>query len=167
MSERGSASFPSACSGDMYSGVPIISPVAVMPFVLREEAIPKSIIRVFPSLSIMMFRGFKSRCTVPKRCASASPSQICLAMEMAFPGFNCPIILIMLFKSSPRTYSIVMYRISSSSLKSYIRHTFLWVILRANFSSFLKRSTIFSSVEIAGLMSFNATSSFIFLSNTL
>ena len=31
MSERRSASFPSTCSGDMYSGVPIITPAPVMP----------------------------------------------------------------------------------------------------------------------------------------
>jgi tetratricopeptide (TPR) repeat protein len=50
---------------NMYSGVPIITPAPVIPFASRERAIPKSIIRTFPSLSIMMLFDFKSRCTTP------------------------------------------------------------------------------------------------------
>ncbi|MBA7685182.1 hypothetical protein ES703_93600 [subsurface metagenome] len=142
-------------------------PSPVIPSALRERAIPKSIIRAFPSLSIMMFRDFKSLCTTPRWCASASPSHICLAMETALPTLNCPVILIMFFKSSPGTYSIVMYGVPSSSLKSYIRQTFLWVILRASLSSFLKRLIVFSSAAIAGCKSLSAISSLIFLSTTL
>ncbi len=108
ISDRSSTSWASACSGDIYSGVPIIIPVPVIPSVLRERAIPKSIIRALPSLSIIMLLGFKSRWMTPNRCASTKPSQTCFDTLIAVPILNCPLILIILFKSSPDTYSIVM-----------------------------------------------------------
>jgi len=46
---------PSTCSGDMYSGVPMIIPVSVILLVRMDRAIPKSIILAFPSLSTMIF----------------------------------------------------------------------------------------------------------------
>ncbi len=42
-SERASAFMPLACSGDMYSGVPISVPVCVIPGVSSDRATPKSI----------------------------------------------------------------------------------------------------------------------------
>src|SRR4030042_1907381 len=76
MSERASASFPPTCSGDMYSGVPIITPPPVIPLALTERAIPKSMIRAPPSRSTMMFWGFRVGGAV-----GAGPGQPQLAPE--------------------------------------------------------------------------------------
>ena len=62
-------------------------------------------------------------------------------------------------RSSPETYSIVMYRKYPSSPMSCILQTFLWLIFRANLSSFLNRSMALSLTLISGRMSFRATTS--------
>ncbi len=90
-------------------------PSPVKPFAMRDLAIPKSIILALPSLSIMMFEDFKSRCTTPTLWASANPSHTCLAMAMAVPASNRLDLLMKLFKSSPDTYSMVMKCVPSSS----------------------------------------------------
>ncbi len=167
ISDRWSISFPSTCSGDMYSGVPIIIPAPVIPLVLRERAIPKSMIRVFPSLSIIMLLGFRSRWTIPNLCASANPSHTCLAIVIALAVLKGAARLMKLFKSSPDTYSIVMKCAPSASPKSNIPQTFFWRIFRASFSSFLNLSIVFLSLAISGFISLRATSCFNFVSSTL
>jgi hypothetical protein len=42
-------------------------------------ASPKSRIFTRPSSVMKMFSGFRSRCTIPRSCAAASPSTICRA----------------------------------------------------------------------------------------
>ena len=62
-----------ACSGDMYSGVPITVPELVS---LRSEpailASPKSARTGVPSLWRRMFDGLMSRCRMPCACAWSS-----------------------------------------------------------------------------------------------
>ena len=96
MSLRASASFPSICSGDMYWIVPTmlpavvnglagLSPVRVAAAVNEGAApeagaaMPKGLakpksISFAPDLVSMMFAGFKSRCTMPARCANSKAS---------------------------------------------------------------------------------------------
>ena len=61
MSERWSSVSPRACSGDMYSMVPTMAPVWVMPDSPSERASPKSMTTMRPFLSRMMFCGLRSR----------------------------------------------------------------------------------------------------------
>jgi hypothetical protein len=56
----GPAARPSACSGDMYPGEPITSPVSVSVVSSAAWAIPKSITRT-PSAASITFDGFRSR----------------------------------------------------------------------------------------------------------
>lgn len=75
----------------MYSGVPMSTWAPVIPFPLTDLAMPKSMIRAFPSLSIMMFWGFRSRWTTPTRWASSRPSHTYRAMLTALPTGSAPI----------------------------------------------------------------------------
>lgn len=74
MSDRGSASLPSTCSGDMYCGVPAIAPAWVSPIaiVLVASASPTGVLAVArfaspksssltPARVIRIFAGFRSR----------------------------------------------------------------------------------------------------------
>ena len=108
MSERRSDSRPSTCSGDMYSGVPMTLPSAVTPWVPTARAIPKSRILAFPSLSIMMLPGLRSRWTMPASWASLRPLQICLAMATTVEMSSRRERRMKLLRSSPETYSSVM-----------------------------------------------------------
>ena len=91
MSVRASASLPSSCSGAMYWNVPRIVPSAVIGVACvgiaespestagvvapRHLASPKS--RSFaPDFVSMTLPGFRSRCTIPWRCALSSASAI-------------------------------------------------------------------------------------------
>ena len=68
MSLRESILLARACSGLMYSGVPMICPVAVAPRgapSLRRLAMPKSISRTTPAASRMMFGVLRSRWMTP------------------------------------------------------------------------------------------------------
>jgi len=57
MSERWSARFPTTCSGEMYLGEPMITPVWVRVSLERMRAMPKSAIFARPSGVIMMLAG--------------------------------------------------------------------------------------------------------------
>ena len=61
ISELALSSLHCACSGDMYSIVPSMVPVRVIPSPANERASPKSITTTRPFLSRMMLPGFKSR----------------------------------------------------------------------------------------------------------
>ena len=111
MSERASASFPSICSGDMYWIVPMIVPAVVsglrglgplsVAAAVNEGAdadpeadvcipsgfaSPKSI-SFAPLWVSMMFPGFRSRWTIPFRCATASASATAIpTLKTSFSG---------------------------------------------------------------------------------
>ena len=88
-SVRWSTVRPLACSGDMYSSVPSSMPACVpyrdsVSCVSRSPsgaspilASPKSRIFRTPSGVTMRFSGFRSRWTIPARCAFARPSASC------------------------------------------------------------------------------------------
>ena len=94
-SDRKSSGRELACSGDMYSTVPITVPgrveeVSTVPASSgclvsgpASFASPKSRIFTNPSRETIRFSGFKSRWTTPASWALASPSAICAAMGMA------------------------------------------------------------------------------------
>ena len=63
----------------MYPSVPTTPAVLVLspdPWILAR---PKSVIRATSPRASMMFAGLMSRCTIPRRCASARPSATCRA----------------------------------------------------------------------------------------
>ena len=60
MSLDGPTVWPSACSGDMNPGEPIISPVPVSEVASAAEEMPKSMIRG-PSGASRTFEGLRSR----------------------------------------------------------------------------------------------------------
>jgi len=67
-----SAASPRACSGLMYSGVPIDMPVSVSRFApparSTSRAMPKSLTTAWPDAN-STFSGLMSRCTMPRACA--------------------------------------------------------------------------------------------------
>ena len=64
---------PWTCSGDMYAGEPITSPVPVRWLAPAAREIPKSITRG-PSGASSTLAGFRSRCTTPAAWIALSPS---------------------------------------------------------------------------------------------
>ena len=64
---------PSACSGDMNEGVPMIRPVDVILVPSNAAEIPKSITRG-PSVASSTLAGLRSRCTRPAACTACSAS---------------------------------------------------------------------------------------------
>ena len=81
MSERASTGLPSACSGDMYAGVPTMCPSASpiawasrrrdVPTSNSTFARPKSSTLTRPSSLTMTLAGLRSRCVIPCWCAAA------------------------------------------------------------------------------------------------
>ena len=67
---------------------------------------PKSVIRIRPLPSSMMFAGFRSRWTTPRSWAAARPAQICRASSIARPAGKRPMRRSSDARSSPSTYSI-------------------------------------------------------------
>ncbi len=119
MSERASAALAlRTCSGDMYPGEPMTSPLAVSiswaPAVLNSVIfeMPKS--RTFTSGEpsrrrvTKRFEGFRSRCTMPVACASASASQACRTKSTTCRTGIGPRFLSQAARSSPSRYSITM-----------------------------------------------------------
>ena len=93
-----SASLPCACSGDMYCQVPRIVPACVTSVTVSSSpatarsifASPKS--RTFtPDFVSMILAGFRSRCTIPLRCAASSAAANWSASGSAFSGANEPL----------------------------------------------------------------------------
>ncbi len=90
--DQRSASGPTApalaCSGDMYSGVPRITPCWVnLPLACATWAMPKSRSLAWASPLFLrvtkMFPGLMSRCTILFRCASASAASTSMPMLAA------------------------------------------------------------------------------------
>ena len=102
----------------MYSGVPIRTPVWVNPGISSERAMPKSITVTLPSLSTMMFWGFKSRCTTPSECAASRASETCPMIAAAASGEYYPRSVSVVRRSCPSMYSMEMNLIPSASPRS-------------------------------------------------
>ncbi len=73
MSLNGPTGIPSACSGDMNPGEPIMSPVPVSEVASAAEEMPKSMIRG-PSGASSTLDGFRSRWITPAVWMALSPS---------------------------------------------------------------------------------------------
>ena len=96
MSERLSSLRPSACSGDMYAGVPTVVPTSVTIAVLvaaagsaasSSLAMPKSSTFTLPSSVIITFDGFRSRWMMPAACAFDNASAMSMAtLSACFNG---------------------------------------------------------------------------------
>ena len=106
MSERGVVGLPWACSGERYWAVPITEPVAVMSEFSPPRAIPKSATRARPSSSIRTFCGFRSRWTIPLRCAKRAALRICRVKSIASLVPIPP--LTRSLSEGPSTYSMAM-----------------------------------------------------------
>ena len=157
-SERGSTFSPLACSGDMYSGVPMRAPVRVSPDTSIERAMPKSITLIRPLFSsTMMFCGFRSRWITPSECAASSAAHTWRMTLTASTGSNLSLVRRRSLRSWPWTNSIVMNFSPSACPRSKIRMTFLWVTCRAKISSCLKRCRISGFPANSGRMTLIAT----------
>ena len=122
MSQRASAGRPAACSGDMYSGVPIAMPGLVS---RRSRAASASVVFAMPKSSTLTtsaapsrvirktFSGFRSRWTMPCACAAASARQIWLAIRSARAVSTAPSRSMMFPSSTPSRYSITKYTLPS------------------------------------------------------
>jgi hypothetical protein len=123
---RASSGSPLPCSGDMYSGVPTSVPLEVSgPFAMLVTCEPRSLVSLAipkshtfttsagrPSSStpgrIMMFSGFRSRCTTPSPCANCSALSVCMRTPMIrSPGIGHSA-RITASRSLPARYSIAM-----------------------------------------------------------
>ena len=75
------------CSGAMYAGVPVNEWRSAS---VLGIAMPKSLMRTNPSLSIRTFAGLRSRCSTPCACAAARPAHNCRPMSTTFSGGSRP-----------------------------------------------------------------------------
>ncbi len=90
-SAGGPAGRPRVCSGDMNSGVPRIVPVAVRRLrSCTSRASPKSMSFPPPCGSTRMFPGLRSRWTIPRACAWASPRATSRRARTASRGSRSP-----------------------------------------------------------------------------
>ena len=121
-SDRESSRRPSACSGDMYAGVPRMAPVRVWgtassvgcdsrPSVELAPAAtlarPKSSSFTRPVDEIITFEGLRSRWTIPAAWAAARPSAASVAMRRTSGSGSGPRAR-RADSGSPSTYSIAM-----------------------------------------------------------
>ena len=112
MSLRPSSGSPAICSGLMYSGVPITSPVFVTFCASTPAAfaMPKSttFTQSDPSRNFasMMLSGLRSRWTIPMSCATESASATWRTISPARSGGSAPSRARMSVSFSPSTYSI-------------------------------------------------------------
>ena len=106
-SERASTGRPCACSGERYCAVPMIEPVSVMSEV-PARAIPKSVTRTRPSLSISTLWGLRSRWTMPRLWAKRAARRIWSVMSTAASGGAGPFSRMMSLSVRPSTNSIAM-----------------------------------------------------------
>ena len=141
MSLRASTGSPLACSGLMYSAVPMTSPTAVMPGASRTWAMPKSVTnaRPLPSSSRML-SGFTSRCTMPWACAYASAQATSRMMRAASDAGTGPLLRMRCPSDSPPTYAIAKNTNPSTSSTAKIGTMLGWESLAAVRASRRKRS---------------------------
>ena len=77
---------------------------------------PKSRTRTAPSAAIITFAGLMSRCMTPAACAAASASAISRAIERALYGSSAASAAITSATVLPRSSSITMKAVPSSSV---------------------------------------------------
>ncbi len=106
---------PSVCSGDMYSGVPMSTPMPVLPAFSPSVnfEMPKSMSltsrRPGSGSCKKMFSGLRSRWTMPLACAAASPISACRTIITTTPGSTRPARFTMKSaKSEPSSISMTM-----------------------------------------------------------
>ncbi len=104
---------PSACSGDMYEGVPTIIPVEVTVVFSSAREIPKSITRG-PSRASSTLAGFRSRCTSPQAWTACSASTSPPASRHTDTGGNGPAVCTASASDGPGTNTVASQGGSSS-----------------------------------------------------
>ena len=115
---------PSACSGDMYSGVPMSTPTPVLPSLPPCEnfEMPKSMSltssRPGDGSCRKMFSGLRSRWTMPTMCAASRPVSAWRMMIAARPGSTRPYSWISSPNDLPLSISRTMYGPSTLAPKS-------------------------------------------------
>ena len=140
MSVRPSASRPSSCSGAMYWNVPRIVPSCVRLFGMLPSAVgsdvtadctggaiafanPKSS-SFTPDFVIITLPGFRSRCTIPCRCALSSASVICVPYRSVCSSGSAPLRETIAQSVSPSSSSITRYSTPSALPTSYSAQMF-------------------------------------------
>ncbi len=138
MSVRASTGFPSSCSGDMYDSVPTMTPsrvtsgadvcaeVTSSPVISGEAgfARPKSS-SFTPDFVSMTLAGFRSRWTMPFRCAAARAAQISEPMR-ARASVGIGPRASRAASVSPSRSSVTAYETPLSEPKSKIARMFGW-----------------------------------------
>ena len=104
---------PSACSGDMNEGVPMIIPVEVIAVFSSAREIPKSISRG-PSMASSTLAGFRSRCTSPQEWTACSASTSPPASRHTDAVGKGPAVLTASASEGPGTNTVASHGGSSS-----------------------------------------------------
>ena len=135
MSLRTSRSSDRACSGDIYTAVPGITPTCVSDSSSEESVVvptlpslasfakPKSRIFTCPFGVRKIFAGLMSRCTIPLACDAANASATCTAMSsrssrsIGRPWIRC-------FRLSPSSFSMTINGCPLLSSMSWIVQMF-------------------------------------------
>ena len=146
------------CSGLMYSGVPIASPVFVSRCPSVTRAMPKSVTIARPQRrSIMTFDGFTSRCTTPISCAYASAHATSASRWQATGTGSGPRARCICSSEQPSMKRITKKRSPSCSPAKYTGTMFGWSSIAAVRASPMKRCGMTAEYASSGSMTFSAT----------
>ena len=167
MSLRPSSGSPRACSGEKKVGVPSTTwRLVAVGEPATARAMPKSVTTARPSRANSTFSGFTSRCTMPCRCANASP-RATSAPTRATSSLGSVPAPAMRSASESGSRSMTRYGVpgaapsnaSSSRPTVSTVMTFGWRNLAAIVASRRKRSTVSGSAASSGRRILSATSS--------
>src|SRR5579863_950499 len=131
--------------------------VKVVDFGLAR-ARPKSTTLTRPSAVIRTFSGFTSRCTIPARCAAASPASTGSMTLSASCQGSQPRSRSSARSARPGTYSMTRYRCCPSAPWSYTPTMFGWDSLATDLASPMNRHTKSASRARSACMTLSATS---------
>ena len=162
MSDRASSFSERTCSGLMYSGVPIIWAVAVIPDPssgTSRFAMPKSMRRTEPAASSITLPALRSRWMIPASWMACSASATWIATSNASAVGSRPRWRRIWRRLRPSTYSMTMNRSAPAWPYSWMPHTFRWRIRRASLISERKRRAASSDPAISVRSSLIATTS--------
>src|SRR5918996_2082946 len=141
-SVRGSAAWPSICSGARYWTVPVTVPGAwLMRESAKARARPKSPTFGSPSEDrIRMFSGLMSRWTMPCACASSRAARTLVTTSTACAGWRLPSRIRMARRFGPRMNSMTMKYVPWVSPQSWTATMFGCDSMAAERASRRKRS---------------------------
>ena len=156
MSLDGPTGIPSACSGDMNPGEPIISPVPVSEGAPAAEEIPKSMIRG-PSGASSTLDGLRSRWMTPAAWIALSPSASPAASASTVVAGSGPCCSTASVSEAPGTYAVTSHGTGLSRSASTTCAVNSPPTLRAADTSRANLARKLSSSASCGRITFTAT----------